>query len=412
MPKPPIPQHLRRSDLRATAQLLTQATRQVAQVVEGMHRSVLDRIGLPGADVPGRTRGITGLVYRSIDGVAAGVGAGMEALLAGAERWLPPAADGPDSAQRLATLAALNGVMGDRLAAQGNPLALPMQLVHSGTVLDTTVPLHMPGAPTRLLIVLHGLCMNDQQWTATHGTEVTNHGDTLAQAMGATPLFVRYNTGRHISDNGRELAAQLDALVRAWPVPVSQISLLGHSMGGLVARSGVWAAQQARLAWPAHLRHLVTLGTPHHGAPLERAGQWVHTVLGALPHTAPLATLARLRSAGITDLRHGQVRDDTHPAPDRFTHRGDDRTPLPLPEGVACYAVAATLANPRSRVAERLLGDGLVPLRSALGQHDNPAHQLAFAPDHQCVLYRTGHLGLLSSPAVGAQLKRWLAPAA
>ena len=56
MPKPPIPQHLRRSDLRATAQLLTQATRQVAQVVEGMHRSVLDRIGLPGADVPGRSR--------------------------------------------------------------------------------------------------------------------------------------------------------------------------------------------------------------------------------------------------------------------------------------------------------------------------------------------------------------------
>ncbi len=408
----PLPRkHLRRSDLRATAQLLTQATRQVAQVVEGMHRSVLDRIGLPGADAPGRTRGITGLVYRSIDGVAAGVGAGMEALLAGAERWLPPAADAPDSDQRLAMLAALNGVMGDRLAAQGNPLALPMQLVHGGTVLDTTVSLQVPGARPRLLIVLHGLCMNDQQWTATNGTAVTNHGDTLAQAMSATPLFVRYNTGRHISDNGRELATQLEALVRAWPVPVTQITLMGHSMGGLVARSAVWAAQQAGLAWPGQLRHLVTLGTPHHGAPLERAGQWVHTVLGALPHTAPLATLARLRSAGITDLRHGQVRDDTTVPTDRFAHSGDNRVPLPLPEGVACYAVAATLASQRSRLAERLLGDGLVPLGSALGQHDNPAHQLAFAPDHQQVLYRTGHLSLLSSAEVGAQLSRWLAPA-
>jgi hypothetical protein len=135
----------------------------------------------------------------------------------------------------------------------------------------------------------------------------------------------------------------------------------------------------------------------------------VHTVLGALPHTAPLATLARLRSAGITDLRHGRVRDDTSGPSDRFAHGGDERAPLPLPEGVTCCAVAATLASQRSRVAERLLGDGLVPLRSALGQHDNPAHQLAFAPEHQCVLYRTGHLELLASPAVAAQLKRWLA---
>lgn len=412
MTKPAPSQHLRRSDLRATAQLLTQATRQVAGVVEGMHRAVLDRIGLPGADTPGRTGGITGLVYRSIDGVAAGVGAGADALLVGAERWLPPAADGPDSAQRLALRAALNGVMGDRLAAQGNPLALPMQLIHAGAVLDPTAPLALPGATPRLLIVLHGLCMNDQQWRTTHKGQVMNHGDTLAQAMGATPLFLRYNSGRHVAENGRELAAQLEALVRAWPVPVTQITLLGHSMGGLVARSAVFAAQQANLAWPTRLRHLVTLGTPHHGAPLERAGQWVHTVLGALPHTAPLARLARLRSAGITDLRHGRVRDDTTETPDRFAHGGDERLPLPLPNGVACYAVAATLASQRSRVAERLLGDGLVPLRSALGQHDDPTRQLAFEPDHQCVLYRTGHLELLSSPEVGAQLTRWLAQAA
>jgi pimeloyl-ACP methyl ester carboxylesterase len=407
---PPTPhQHLRRSDLRATAQLLTEATRQVTQVVEGMHRSVFDRIGLPGAATPGRTRGITGWVYRSIDGVAAGVGAGADVLLAGAERWLPPAPDGPDSPQRLALRSVLNGVMGDRLAAQGNPLALPMQLVHGATVLDPSAPLQVPGAQGRLLIVLHGLCMNDQQWTTTHKGQVTNHGQTLAQAMGATPLFLRYNSGRHIADNGLELARQLEQLVQRWPVPVSQITLMGHSMGGLVARSAVFAAQQAGLAWPARLRHLVTLGTPHHGAPLERAGQWVHTVLGALPHTAPLATLARLRSAGITDLRHGRVRDDTSGPSDRFAHGGDERAPLPLPEGVTCCAVAATLASQRSRVAERLLGDGLVPLRSALGQHDNPAHQLAFAPEHQCVLYRTGHLELLASPAVAAQLKRWLA---
>lgn len=381
----PNHQHLRRSDLRATAKLLTDATHHLTQVVEGMHRSVLDRIGLPGAATPGRTRGITGLVYRSIDRVTTLVGQGSDAALAQADRWLPADPHTPDSAQRLAARALLNGVMGDRLLAQGNPLALPMGLVHAGQVLDLSEPLLLPLARPRLLVLLHGLCMNDLQWTVTHGAETMNHGDTLAQAMDATPLFLRYNTGRHIADNGCELAAQLEALLRAWPVPVNQITLMGHSMGGLVARSAVFAAQQAGLAWPSQLRHLVTLGTPHHGAPLERAGQWAHTVLGALPHTAPLATLARLRSAGITDLRHGQVRGDETPSSDRFAD-GEDR-----------------------RMAERLLGDGLVPLRSALGQHDNPTHQLAFAPDHQCVLHHTGHLELLASPGVASQLKQWLA---
>ena len=405
----PNHQHLRRSDLRATAKLLTDATHHLTQVVEGMHRSVLDRIGLPGAATPGRTRGITGLVYQGIDRVTTLMGQGADAALAQADRWLPAEPDTPDSAQRLAARALLNGVMGDRLLAQGNPLALPMGLVHAGQVLDLSGPLALTQARPRLLLLLHGLCMNDLQWTVAHGTETMNHGDTLAQAMDATPLFLRYNTGRHIADNGRELATQLEALVQTWPVPVTQISLMGHSMGGLVARSAVFAAQQSGLNWPLQLRHLVTLGTPHHGAPLERAGQWLHHLLGAMPHTAPLAQLARLRSAGITDLRHGQVRGDDTPSADRFRHTEDPRQPLPLPEGVACYAVAATLASRRGRVAERLLGDGLVPLRSALGQHDNPAHQLAFAPDHQCVLHRTGHLELLASPGVASQLKQWLA---
>lgn len=412
MPTPPPSngrrQHVRRSDLRATAQLLTQATRQVAQVVEGMHRSVLDHIGLPGGAAPGRTRGITGLVYRSIDGVTTLVGKSADTALAHAERWLPPEPDGPDSPPRLAMRAALNGVMGDRLAAEGNPLALPMSFIHDGQALDLSAPLVLPQAQTRVLIVLHGLCMNDQQWTRTDTGQAVNHGLALARALGATPLFLRYNTGRHIADNGLELARQLDQLQRHWPVPLTGLSLMGHSMGGLVARSAAWAARQEGLPWLAQLRHLVTLGTPHHGAPLERAGQWVHTALGALPHTAPLARLARLRSAGITDLRHGQVSVDEAAQADRFTSSQDLRPPVPLPEGVACYAVAATLAGPRSKVAERLLGDGLVPLRSALGQHDDPAHQLAFPPDHQCVVHHTGHLGLLGSPAVATQLLRWL----
>lgn len=168
---------------------------------------------------------------------------------------------------------------------------------------------------------------------------------------------------------------------------------------------------------PASLKELVCLGTPHHGSPLERAGAWVDTLLAATPFSAPFAKLGQLRSAGITDLRHGHVlpRDwqtsaQTRKLPQALHRHTDTRTPLPLPTGVACYTVAATLAAQRSLLAERLTGDGLVPLNSALGKHDDPKRRLAFPPDHQCVLYRTGHLELLSSPKVTAQLVRWLVP--
>lgn len=61
------------------------------------------------------------------------------------------------------------------------------------------------------------------------------------------------------------------------------------------------------------------------------------------------------------------------------------------------------------RLVERLVGDGLVPLRSALGLHDDPARTLAFAPDHQRVLHGLGHLALLSDARVARQLVQWLA---
>jgi hypothetical protein len=152
-------------------------------------------------------------------------------------------------------------------------------------------------------------------------------------------------------------------------------------------------------------------GTPHHGAPLERAGHGVDLLLASSPHTAPFARLGKIRSAGITDLRHGHVLDADWQGRDRFESPDDHRVPLPLPEGVACFAVAATLAGQRGLLADRLTGDGLVPLSSALGQHDDPARRLVFAKGSQFIAWRTGHLDLLSSDKVAAQLLAWLRPA-
>lgn len=392
MPDKPTPltRHLRASDLRAAAQLLTQATRGVATIVEGVHRSVLDAVGLPGGTQPGQTRGLTGLVYRSVHGVTHWVGAGVDAALRQLQPLLEPALpEAPGSHQREAVLAALNGVIGDRLAASGNPLAIPMALWHAGQALDLSTPLRLPEARPRVLLMLHGLCRNDLQWNTEHDGQPVNHGDTLARALDHTPLYLRYNTGLPITQNGRLLALQLEQLCQRWPVPLQTLSVLAHSMGGLVMRAAVHHAQTTGLQWPAKLRHIVFLGTPHLGAPLERAGHGVDRLLDTMPYTAPLARLGRLRSAGITDLRHGL---DT-----------------PLPPDVACLAVAATTATRRSLLADRLVGDGLVPLRSALGQHDDPARCLDFGPGNRLVVYRTHHMALLSDPAVGQQVLAWLA---
>jgi hypothetical protein len=255
--------------------------------------------------------------------------------------------------------------------------------------------------------------MNDLQWTSQHQrgghSETVNHGEALAQALGYTPLYLRYNTGLHVSQNGHTLAAQLEECVNHWPTELSGITVLAHSMGGLLIRSALYAAAQADLQWPHKLKHIVFLGTPHHGSPLERAGNWVDVILGSTPYSRPLAKLGQLRSAGVTDLRYGHVLDVDWQGHDRFRRKPDSRQHLPLPDSVACFTVAASTAAKRSTLADRLVGDGLVPLHSALGQHDDAARRLHFEAQNQHIAYRTNHLQLLSSPAVTAQLLQWLA---
>jgi hypothetical protein len=402
--------HLRASDLRAATLLANEATTAVISLTEGVHQAVWRALGAPDGDAAGQTRGITGLVYKSITGISQWLGRGLISAMHRLEPLLAQLdAQKRETFERAAVIAALNGVMGDRLQASANPLAMPMSLRLKGRVLNPAAPPQATEVTGKLLIVIHGLCMNDLQWTCPNEGGSVNHATALEKALGYTPIYLRYNTGLHVSQNGHELARQLDALLASWSVRVTCLSLLTHSMGGLVARSAVASAHQAGFAWPNQLKHLVFLGTPHHGAPLERAGNWIDVLLGSTPYSRPFAKLGQLRSAGVTDLRYGHVLDADWQGHDRFRRQPDTRSPLPLPEGVACFAVAATLAAKRSAVADRLVGDGLVPLPSALGHHENADRQLHFASAQQLLVYRTSHMQLLSSPQVTQQLLKWLA---
>lgn len=404
--------HLKAADLRSMAQLATQATSGVTRIAEGVHQSVWRTMGVPGGKEPGLTGGITGLVYQSIQGVTQLVGKGLDGLLTKLEPLLESAADGDAATpEREAVLAALNGVIGDRLVASGNQLATPMTLRYQGAALDWQALPPMPEATGKIVLLIHGLCMNDLQWQTSGATLTGNHGATLAAELGYTPIYVRYNTGLHTSENGHQLARLLEQLVTHWPTPIDEITVVAHSMGGLVSRSAVDSAEHSGLRWPASLKNIVFLGTPHHGAPLERAGNWVDVILGSTPYSAPFAKLGQLRSAGITDLRYGHVLDLDWQGHDRFHRKPDSRQRLPLPKDVACFAVAATLAAKRSALADRLIGDGLVPLHSALGEHDDPTRTLRFTKANRMMAYRTNHMALLNSPEVTQQLVAWLTPA-
>jgi pimeloyl-ACP methyl ester carboxylesterase len=379
------------ADLIGVTRLAADAVLGVTELVEAAHLSLLENTLGPTATRP--LARVAALAYGGVKGATRIVGASVDTLLG----RLADRLGGQDGwAGREATLAVLNGVLGDRLAASDNPLAIPMTLAPAGA---------MPAAPSRrLLVLVHGLCMNDLEWLRAG----VDHGAMLERERGYTALRLHYNSGLHISVNGRELARRLDELLEQWPVPVEELVILGHSMGGLVARSACAIGLEEGRRWMSVLSKMVFLGTPHHGAPLERGGQWLTAVTGRSALGAPLSHLARLRSAGITDLRHGSVVDADWLGKDRFAHVGVLPQVVPLPSSVRGFAIAASIARERGEALGRLPGDGLVPVASAMGWHPDRPRRLRIARADQAIIYRAHHMDLLSSPQVQQRLLDWL----
>jgi hypothetical protein len=380
---------------------VVEATRGVTDVVEAMHAEIAGGPRILGRPLDTPARLATRPVYGSIRNVTHLVGASLDVALAGLAPLFGESAPGP---RREAVLSALNGVLGDYLAETGNPLAIEMCLRHRGRPLPLERPalrLALPRAGARVLVLIHGSSLNDRSW-ARSGRD---HAAAMARDLRFTPVHLLYNTGLHISTNGRAFAALLERLLAAWPRPVEELILVAHSMGGLVSRSACHHGEAAGHAWRRKLRALFCLGSPHHGAPLERGGHWVDLLLGVSRYSAPLARLGRFRSAGVTDMRFGYVLDEHWEGRDRFAYARDDRTRLDLPEGVGCYAIAATRAP---RGAARRLGDGLVPVDSALGRHSRPQLALGFPEAHQWVAHGMGHFDLLGRPEVYAKVRSWL----
>jgi pimeloyl-ACP methyl ester carboxylesterase len=382
--------------LRGLSQLAVDGVSGVSEISERLHALIAQRATLDFSSPRPRTRGITGLVYRSVRGVSTAVGGGLDLLLRSAT---PTHWQGEGNAAEQRLRAVLNGVFGDHLEATGNPLALTMRLRHAGRplALDELPEQFTRGLRSpRIMLLIHGLCMGPDQWQR----EGIDHAAALADELGYLPLHVEYNSGLPIHRNGAALAGLLETLLETLPQAPEEIAIVAHSMGGLVARSACAQAETAQ-RWPALLRELIFLGTPHLGAPLERAGSMVDRLLRVSPYSAPFALLGSARSAGIQDLRSGQLL----PPQGRI----DASAAAGLPAQLRCRVVGASLKRSDGLAARHLLGDGLVPLRSALAEGAPTGRDLPLAEGSRLVIDNAGHFDLLADPRVYTQLRCWLA---
>jgi pimeloyl-ACP methyl ester carboxylesterase len=388
---------------RGAAQLVGDGFIGTVDVVEGVHQAVVQRL-------PARRpiASASAFVYSSVRGIGRMVVSALAGSIGLLEKFRADAAPiATNDRQTLAWLSAINGIYGDHLELSGNPLALAMSFRRAGAALPTTqaeLANALPDARENLIVLVHGLGMNDLQWRDDDSIDL---GAFLEPQLDATAIHLRYNSGRHISSNGRVLASQLQTLIEHWPVRVQRLTLIGHSMGGLVCRSACHYAEKQSQSWLQRLSDLVCLASPHLGAPLERFGHQTIRVLGMSEFTRAFVPIGAARSVGIKDLRHAWLRDEDWKVGDDELPSSPQQPPV-LPAHVRVFLVAATLARKPSGSFDVWRGDGLVPVASALGQHADPSRSLPVPAQNRHVFTGLGHVAILSNPQVRAKLLAWL----
>ena len=405
---------MRPDEVRAVGELAGDAVAGLTKQIRDVHAGIARR-AFAGA---GAGRSPAQVIHDRVSdyayGAAEHLGGGL--LRAGARAisvMRPP--DAPsigDSVTGRVVVGALNGAIGDGLHMRRSALAVNMTLRRGGRdiVLEReSLAGAFPDATPRLALFLHGLCETEDAWKLGADRHVP-YGARLRAELGYTPIHLRYNTGRHVSENGRELAALMHLLAEAWPVDLAEIAMIGHSMGGLVARSACYYSDSHW--WPSKVRHVFTLGTPHRGAPLEKAATLTAAALARLPETRGIAHVLNGRSAGIQDLGHGYLVDEdwADQDPDAFFKQAGSEIPF---LGTANhYFVSATLSREPDAPAGLLVGDLLVlhPSAWAVGRR---GERLQFPVENYHHVGGASHFDLLNHPAIYEQICRWLAaPAA
>ncbi|CAN5216298.1 permease [soil metagenome] len=390
--------------------------------IQGVHTAVADRVfgAVGGSSAVARTvhdsvsSGVYGALKLGGRGIGLAISGAGQIVSGGEERTAVS-----DSRFGRAAQAAINGLIGDRLEEEESELRIRMALrLPGGDVEVRRNDLNDAFAePTpRLAIFVHGLCETEEAWwlgiradpdTDTGASEAPRtYGQKLRDDLGFCPLYLRYNTGLHISDNGRRLSWLLEELHREWPVAIDEIALIGHSMGALVSRSACHEAVDERRGWVKDVGHVICLGVPNTGSWLEKvvnAGGWA---LKSVPESRPFSDFLELRSQGIKDLRFGYVRDEDWLDSDPDERLRNRSRPLAPVSGVRYHFVSGGLTTSERHPVAAAIGDVLVRKASAsspIGPDGKPHGDCRHVQG-------AGHFQLLNHPGVYEHLRGWLAP--
>jgi pimeloyl-ACP methyl ester carboxylesterase len=385
--------------------------------IQGVHSAISERVF--GAVGNGST-----VAKQAHDAVSAGVygalrlsskGAGMAISAAGrVAGGTEERTTVSDSGFGRGAQAAINGLIGDRLEEEGSPLAVKMALRLPHRDVECTrqsIEASFERTTPRLAIFIHGLCETEQGWwfgtkvdPNVEGPAPRTYGQKLRDDLDFSPLYLRYNSGLHISENGRKLSWLLEELVREWPVEVTEVALIGHSMGGLIARSACHEADEAGRRWVRSAKHVVCLGSPNTGSWLEKVVNAGGAAFKRVPETKPFADFLELRAAGIKDLRYGYLRDEDwldRDADELLRNHSEPAAPVP---GIAYHFVSGGLTGSKRHPLGALIGDVLVRRASAAGPtgpdgtpHGDTKH-----------VQGTSHFHLLNNPRTYEHIREWL----
>jgi hypothetical protein len=299
-------------------------------------------------------------------------------------------------------ISVLNAWLGDHLSRTDNDLQQPMAFYRDNR---PVAPEDLAPPPTgKVCVLVHSLGYNESLWNFPAPHEGGDYGELLERRCGYMPLYLRFNTGLRVSDNGKQLAGLLERFCASDGADVTELVFIAHSVGGLVVRSACHLGSEAGQDWVSPVRHVVYLGSPHLGAPLEKAANVATHVLGLFDNTATrvIRDLINTRSAGVKDLRFGNLVDQDWLDYDPDELMNNRRVPIPWLASARHHRVVGHVL---SRTGT--LGDAMVWPKSAAGRAHG-VHPGAPNPCDVQVMPGLAHLTLARHPAVYEHIERWL----
>ncbi|MBC6606731.1 alpha/beta fold hydrolase [Hymenobacter sp. BT188] len=310
-------------------------------------------------------------------------------------------------AYRHFTLPVLNGAIGDQLAERQDRRAIQMSFRQHGADVDVA-DLRLSSEPQKTVVFLHGL-MGDEMIWQSGAADTPRYGPLLQREVGVRSLYVRYNSGLHISENGQLLNTLLTELFEIHAEAIGELVLVGHSMGGLVIRSaGHYGTRkgQEQAPWVKHLKSVFLLGVPNDGSFLEQNSHLTSVLLRKI-NVAPTRFLSKAmdqRSNGIKDLRHAWLVDEDWQNP-RANDIFAPRTVVPPLPGVHYHVLVGSLLKTMGSALDHYFGDGLVGGGSAIGRTFGDPALPAGTIVTTSVFAQQSHIGLLSNPDVYQYLR-------